>query len=79
MTSSAMREKCAAIIEQADANSKNTSLSETASMLFWVRTALPLESVKPMISAEISRFMGRVVPAIAPEPNGDTFADSYTF
>ena len=50
------------------------SLSATASIEFWVTRGRPLRSTNPSIRAANSRSIGSVVPAMAPEPSGHTFA-----
>ena len=72
--SSESLDKWSAVIEHADANSKNKSRSATASIPFAVRQALPSSSTKPRAFATYSRSNGKVEPAIAPEPKGQEFA-----
>jgi HAMP domain-containing protein len=71
---SASRERCTPVSAAAAANSMNVSRSATASMLLVVSRARPRESTKPSALAVNSRSIGSVVPAIAPEPSGLTFA-----
>ena len=79
ITSSETREKCTPSVAHANANSRNTSRSATASMLLPVTTGSPdSSSVKLRSCAVTVRSMGSVVPAIAPLPSGEAFAPSRT-
>ncbi len=78
MKSSDSRERCTPIVAQAEAKLIKVSRSLTASMLFCVILGLPSASTKFNSRATNSRSIGSVVPAIAPEPSGHTFASSNT-
>ena len=79
MKSSDKRDKCIPVTAQALAKSINKSRSLTASMLFWVMIGQPSSSTKPNFWATNKRSMGKVLPAIAPEPRGQILAESHTF
>ena len=74
MRSSASRERWREQSEQAEANSTNKSRSATASIPLGVNLGSPHSSTKPSALATSERSRGRVEPAIAPEPSGQTLA-----
>ena len=77
--SSASLDKCKAQIEQVLENSTKRSRSATASIPFAVILGSPFASTKPSTLAVKSRSRVRVVPAMAPEPKGQTLACSETW
>ena len=57
---------------------RKRSLSATASIPFGVIKGFPYSFTKPSSFATNSRSNGNVLPAIAPEPRGQTLACSIT-